>query len=266
MIFIGERINGGFKDIQRAIKEKDKSVLQNWAKVQTEAGADYIDVNMGAASTKLDDFVWMIETVQEAVDTPISIDSNKPAFLETLVKTCKHPPIINSTTADKDKMDQIIPLAVEYNASIIGLCMDKKGAPQDVARRVELGAIIFSEAVEKGLTEDRIFLDPVTLPLRFLQEQVKNQIEAIKQFTILSSPPPHIVVGLSNIASKSKEVHLINRVFLVMCIAAGLDAAICDVTDEELINSAITAEVLLNKQIYSDSYIKAYKDSKKKKK
>jgi len=216
---------------------------------------------MGAASNKLEDFIWMIETVQEVVDTPISVDSNKPAFLEKLVKICKYPPIINSTTADKEKLDQIIPIAVENNTSIIGLCMDKKGSPQDVERRVELGAVIFSEAMDKGLSEDRIFLDPVTMPLRFLQEQVVNQIEAIKQFTILSSPPPHIVVGLSNIASKSKQVHLINRVFLVMCIEAGLDAVICDVTDEELVNSAITAEVLLNIHIYSDSYIKAYKDS-----
>jgi 5-methyltetrahydrofolate corrinoid/iron sulfur protein methyltransferase len=264
MIFIGERINGGFKDIQRAIKEKDKSIIQHWAKVQTEAGADYIDVNMGAASNKVEDFLWMIETVQESIDTPISVDSNKPAFIEKLVKACKRPPIINSTTADKEKLDQIIPIAIEYNASLIGLCMDKKGSPQDVERRVELGAVILSEAMDKGLSEDRIFLDSVTMPLRFLQEQVKNQIDAIKQFTVLSNPPPHILVGLSNIASKSRQVHLINRIFLVMCIEAGLDAAICDVTDEELINSAITAEVLLNKHIYSDSYIKAYKDSRQK--
>ncbi len=264
MLFIGERINGGFKDIQQAIKEKDKSIIQQWAKMQVEAGADYIDVNMGAASNKLDDFIWMLETVQETVNTPLSIDSNKPAFLEKLVKTCKHPPIINSTTADQEKLDQILPLAVEYNTSIIGLCMDKKGAPQDVATRIELGAQIFSAAIESGISEDRIFLDPVTMPLRYLQEQVKNQIEAIKQFTVLSSPPPHIIVGLSNIASKSKQVHLINKVFLVMCIEAGLDAAICDVTDEELVDSAITAEVILNKHIYSDSYLKAYRDSKKK--
>jgi 5-methyltetrahydrofolate corrinoid/iron sulfur protein methyltransferase len=261
MIFIGERINGGFKDIQQAIKEKDTSIIQNWAKIQSEAGANYIDVNMGAASNKLEDFIWMIETVQEVVDTPISVDSNKPAFLEKLVKICKYPPIINSTTADKEKLDQIIPIAVENNTSIIGLCMDKKGSPQDVESRVELGAMIFSEAMDKGLSEERIFLDPITMPLRYLQAQVKNQIEAIKQFTVLSSPPPHIVVGLSNIASQSKQVRLINRVFLVMCIEAGLDAVICDVTDEELVNSAITAEVLLNKHIYSDSYIKAYKDS-----
>ncbi len=265
MIFVGERINGSFKDIQRAIKEKDKSIIQRWAKIQTDAGADYLDVNMGAASNKVEDLIWMIETVQEAVDTPISIDTNKPAFIEKAIKVCKKPPLINSTTADKEKLDQIIPLAVEYNASLIGLCMDKKGSPQDVNRRVELGATIFSEAIEKGLTEDRIFLDPITMPLKFLQKQASNVLETIHQFTLLSSPPPHIIVGLSNISSKAKEARLINRVFLVMCIEAGLDAAICDVTDEELVNSAITAELILNKQIYSDFFIKAYKESKRKK-
>jgi len=262
MIFIGERINGGFKDIQRAVKEKNESIIQRWAKIQSEAGADYLDVNMGAASNKADDFIWMVETVQEAVETPISIDSNKITFIEKALKVCKHPPIINSTTADKEKLDQIIPLVVEYNASLIGLCMDKKGAPQDVNRRVELGATIFSEAVEKGVSEERIFLDPVTMPLKFLQEQAHNLIEAVHQFTLLSSPPPHIISGLSNISSKAKEMKLINRVFLIMCIEAGLDTAICDVTDEELVNSAITAEVILNKHIYSDSFIKAYKESK----
>jgi len=259
MIFIGERINGGFKDIQRAIKERDKSIIQHWAKIQTEAGANYLEVNMGAASNKIEDFIWMIETFQETVETPISIDSNKPVFTEKAIKVCKYSPIINSSTADKEKLDQIIPLAVEYNAGLIGLCMDKKGAPQDVNRRVELGATIFSEAIEKGLSEDKIFLDPVTMPLKFLQEQAGNLIEAIHQFTLLSSPPPHIISGLSNISSKAKEMKLINRIFLVMCIEAGLDAAICDVTDKELINSAITAEVILNKHIYSDLFIKAYR-------
>ncbi|RLE13671.1 methyltetrahydrofolate--corrinoid methyltransferase, partial [Candidatus Aerophobetes bacterium] len=180
------------------------------------------------------------------------------------LKVCKKPALINSTTADKEKLDEIVPLAVEHGASLVGVCMDKKGSPQDVNRRVELGATIFSEAVEKGLPEDRIFLDPVTMPLKFLQEQAGNVIEAIRQLTLLSSPPPHIIVGLSNISSKTKEPSLINRIFLVMCIEAGLDAAICDVTDQELVNSAITAELILNKQIYSDSFIKAYRESRKK--
>ena len=264
MIFVGERINGGFKDIQRAIKEKDKSIIQHWARVQTEAGANYLDVNMGAASNKIDDFLWMIETVQETVETPISIDTNKPAFIEKAIRACKHPPIINSTTADKEKLDQIVPLVVEHNASLIGLCMDKKGSPQDVNRRVELAAAIFSEVIEKGLPPERLFLDPVVMPLKFLQPQASHILEAISQFKLLSDPSPHIVVGLSNISSQSMEMKLINGTFLIMAIKAGLDAAICDVTDTELVNGAITAEVIQNKHIYSDSFLKAYHAARRK--
>ncbi|TES84639.1 methyltetrahydrofolate--corrinoid methyltransferase, partial [Candidatus Aerophobetes bacterium] len=148
MIIIGERINGGFKDIAQAVKEKDKSVIEKWAKRQTEAGADYVDVNIGAVSNKVEDFLWMIETTQNAVDTPISIDSNKLEFVKRALETCIKEPIINSTTAHEEKLEQLVPLAVEHNASLIGVCMDEKGSPQDVNRRVELGAKIFVSATE----------------------------------------------------------------------------------------------------------------------
>ena len=88
MIIIGERINGGFKDIVQAIKEKDKSIIEKWARKQTEIGADYIDVNIGAVSNKVEDFLWMIETVQNTVDTPISIDSNKIEFVKRALEIC----------------------------------------------------------------------------------------------------------------------------------------------------------------------------------
>lgn len=258
MIIIGERINGGFKDIAQAVKEKDKSVIEKWAKRQTEAGADYVDVNIGAVSNKVEDFLWMIETTQNAVDTPISIDSNKLEFVKRALEACIKEPIINSTTAHEEKLEQLVPLAAEHNASLIGVCMDEKGSPQDVNRRVELGAKIFVSATEKGLAPEKIFLDPVTMPLKFLQPQASYVLEALRQFKLLSDPPPHMVIGLSNISSQSKEIRLINRIFLVMAIESGLDAAICDATDEELVNAAITAELVLNKQIYSDSFIKAY--------
>ena len=262
MIIIGERINGGFKDIVQAIKEKDKSIIEKWARKQTEIGADYIDVNIGAVSNKVEDFLWMIETVQNTVDTPISIDSNKVEFVKKALEICVKEPIINSTTAHEEKLEQMVPLAVQHNASLIGVCMDEKGSPKDANQRVELGAKIFLSATEKGLPPEKIFLDPVTMPLKFLQEQASYVIETLRQFKLLSDPPPHMVIGLSNISSQSKETRLINRIFLVMAIEAGLDAAICDATDEELLNATITAELILNKQIYSDSFIKAYHAAK----
>ncbi|MFQ6067838.1 MAG: dihydropteroate synthase [bacterium] len=263
MIFIGERINGGFKDIAKAVKEKDSGIIKQWALRQTQAGADYIDVNIGAVSNKVEDYIWMIRTVQETVPTPISIDTNKLEFVKDALKLCQKKPLINSTTAHDEKLDQLVPLAVEYEASLIGVCMDEKGSPQDVNRRVELAAKIFTYTVEKGLPPERLFLDPVIMPLKFLQPQGAKVLEAVSQFKLLSDPSPHIVVGLSNISSQALESKLINRTFLVMAIEAGLDAAICDVTDTELVNAAITAELIKGKHIYSDSFIKAYQAAKK---
>jgi 5-methyltetrahydrofolate corrinoid/iron sulfur protein methyltransferase len=263
MIFIGERINGGFKDIVKAVKEKNSDIIKKWAIRQTQARANYIDVNIGAVSNKVEDYIWMIETVQETVPTPISIDTNKLEFVKEALKLCQKAPLINSTTAHDEKLDQLVGLAVEHEVSLIGVCMDEKGSPQDVNRRVELGAKIFTYAVERGLPPERLFLDPVIMPLKFLQPQATNVLEAISQFKLLSDPPPHVAVGLSNISSQTMESKLINRTFLVMAIEAGLDAVICDVTDTELVNATITAELIKGKHIYSDSFLKAYQVAKK---
>lgn len=259
MILIGERINGSFKDIARAIQNRDGVTVQKWAQRQAAAGADYLDVNIGA-SKRPEDMAWLVETVQEAVPTPISVDSTNVEVIKAgLAALDGRPVLINSTTADDKKLEQLIPLAVEYNASLIGVAMDERGSPQDVARRVENGAKIFAAAMEAGLTPERIFLDPILMPLRFMQNQAKNVLEAIREYTMLSDPPPHISVGLSNLVSKAKERGLLARTFLVMGMAMGLDAAICNVLDGELLDAVATAELILNREIYSDGYIKAFR-------
>ncbi|NOX45056.1 MAG: dihydropteroate synthase [Caldiserica bacterium] len=259
MILIGERINAGFKDIARAIREKAAGPIQEWARKQAAAGADYIDVNIGAASRDPADMAWLVRVVQEAVPTPISVDSNRPEVLRAGLEVLDgRPALVNSTTADDDKLAEIVPLAVEYGAGLIGVAMDQRGSPQDVERRVENGAKIFIAATEAGLPPDRIFLDPVLMPIRFMQDQAVKVLEAIREYTLLSDPPPHISVGLSNICSKTKERSLITRTFVVMAMAAGLDAAICNVLDGELMAAVATAEVILNKEIYSDDFLKVW--------
>jgi 5-methyltetrahydrofolate corrinoid/iron sulfur protein methyltransferase len=259
VILIGERINAGFKDIAAAIREKDPAAVEKWAKAQTEAGADYLDVNIGAASRDPADMAWLVETVQKAVPTMISVDSTKVEAVEAGLEAIDgRGCLINSTTADPEKLEKLIPLAVKHNASLLGLAMDERGSPQNVERRVENGAMVFMAATEGGLTPDRIILDPILMPIKFMQEQVPNVLEAISQFTCLSDPPPHISVGLSNVASKVTERGRVIRTFLIMAIARGLDAAICDVMDEEMIAAVATAELMLNQEIYSDSYVRAF--------
>jgi 5-methyltetrahydrofolate corrinoid/iron sulfur protein methyltransferase len=255
MIFIGERINTGFKDIKAAVEAKDPKPLQEWAKKQTEAGADYLDVNLGAVSADPADMCWMVETVQGAVETPISIDTNKPAILAEAIKVCNKPPLVNSSTAAPEKMDAFLPIVVEHNASIIGLSMDESGAPKSADARVEKAGMFMATAMEHGITPERIFLDPIAMPMKFMQEQMKEILSAIQQFQLFSDPAPHIVCGLSNVANGTKHKELINRTFLAMCMAQGLDAAICDVMDRDLVAAAKTADLVMNHAIYADSYV-----------
>ncbi len=255
MIFIGERINTGFKDIKAAVEEKNPAAIHDWAKRQTEAGATYLDVNLGAVSADPADMCWMIEQTQSVVDTPISIDTNKPTILAEAIKVCNKPPLINSSTAAVEKMEVFLPIAAEYHASIIGLSMDGSGSPKSADMRVEKAGMFVMTAMEHGLTPDQIFLDPIAMPMKYMQEQQQEILNAVRQYLLFSDPAPHIVCGLSNVANGTTHKNLINRTFLVMAIAAGMDAAICDVMDTELVHAARTAELIMNKEIYADSYI-----------
>ncbi len=260
MILIAERINAGFKDIAEALRERAKGPVQEWARRQTAQGADYLDLNIGAVSKEPSDMRWLVEVVQEAVSTPICVDSTRVPVLEAGLDVGDGRPfLINSTTADPGKLEQVVPLAAEHGAGLIGVAMDQRGSPQDVDRRVENAAQIFAVATDAGLAPEQIFLDPVLMPVRHMQEQGPNVLEAITQYIMLSDPPPHISVGLSNIRSGTSEKKLITSTFVAMAMARGLDAAICDVMDDVLLNVVATAELILNKEIYSDAYLRAFR-------
>jgi 5-methyltetrahydrofolate corrinoid/iron sulfur protein methyltransferase len=259
MIFIGERINTGFKEVKAAVLNKDADVIKQLAIKQTKAGATYLDVNLGAVSNKTEDLLWMIEAVQSASDLPISIDTNKPSMLREAVAICKKPPLINSTTAVEEKMKDMFPIAAEFGASIIGLVMDETGSPKSADKRMENAGKLMEKAMEFGLSAEQLFLDPIVMPLKYMQDQAKEILAAAGQFKLFSDPPPHVVCGLSNISNGTTQKKLINRTFAVMMVGSGMDAVILDVNDEELVNALLTAELVMNKQIYADSYIDAFR-------
>jgi len=144
--------------------------------------------------------------------------------------------------------------------SIIALTMDKNGVPQDTDARVAIAAEIVSKAIEKGFDTQRLFIDPIVLPVKVPNAQVQpgNILSAMDQIKFLSDPAPHITVGLSNISQGATETSMINRVFLAMAMSHGLDSAIADVFDADLMNVVSTSDMLINKQIYSDSFLKIY--------
>jgi 5-methyltetrahydrofolate corrinoid/iron sulfur protein methyltransferase len=257
MYIIGERINGMFKDVARAIKTKDKKIIQDLVLKQIQAGASALDVNVGtAAAEPITAMEWLVDSIQEVTDITLAVDTTKLAVMEAGLKRCKSKPIINSTSADDEKLNNFIPLAKKHNASLIGLTMSKKGIPQDAPSRIELAAKIVSCWQEAGLDTKDLFIDAVILPVNVAQAHCPEVLEAIRQTKMLAGPPPKTILGLSNVSQGAKYRSLINRTYLVMALTSGLDAAILDPLDKELMEAALSAELLLNKTIYCDSYLK----------
>lgn len=260
MLIIGELINGMYKAVGKAIGEKDKKTIQKIAREQVESGANVLDVNVGpVAGDPIAVMQWLTETIQEAVDAPLCFDSTKAAVIEAGLKLAKKKAIINSTNADDAKLGVLLPLAKKYNAQIIGLTTDKSGVPRDRFKRSELALKIISSCMEHEIGLEDVYIDPIVLPVNVAQPQATEVLESIREFKVISDPPPKTVVGLSNVSQGTKNRPLINRTFLVMAIAFGLSAAILDPLDKELMDAAITAELILNKNIYCDSYLDAYK-------
>ena len=260
MFIIGELINGMYPVIAKAIIDKDKAVIQQYALKQVACGAAALDINCGPASRQpLIDMPWLIETVQDVTNLTLCLDSSKISVIEAGLKAAKNKTIINSTTADKDKLNTIIPLALKYNASLIGLAMSAKGIPQNKDQRLELAAEIITACLESGFPVENLYLDPILMPVNVAQAQLKDILESIHEFKFISQPSPKTVVGLSNISQGTNSRNLINRSFLTMAIAYGLDSAILDPLDNQLLDALITAELIMNKNIYCASYLDAYR-------
>ncbi len=260
MIAVAERINGMFKDVRRAIQKRDKAVVADLAQRQTEQGARYLDINVGTAAADQEAAMrWLVETVQEACKTPIALDSQKLPVIKAGLEVCDGRPVmINSVSGDPEKLDVYMPLAVQHNAALVALTMNIEGVPQNVEKRVEIAMTIVAKAMEHGLDPTRVFIDPIILPVTVDQKQPMFICEVIRQIkTVLCDPPPSTIVGLSNISQGTSMRPLINRTCLVMLQAYGLDAAIIDVLDTDIMDAAITADVLMNRIIYSDSYLKS---------
>ena len=260
MIIIGELINGMYKDVARAIANREADIIQHLALEQVKEGASMLDVNTGPYSKDpVGDMKWLVETIQTAVEVPLSLDSTRADVIEEGLKLARKRAVINSTSADAEKMDIIFGLAKRYNAQIIGITMDRSGVPNNKEKRLEIAQAMVAKAIECAINTEDLYLDPVLLPLNVAQAQALEVLESIREFRLLCNPPPQTVFGLSNLSQGIKARSLINRTFLTMAIANGLTSVILDPLDKKLMDALITAELLLNKNIYCESFLDAYR-------
>ena len=239
MYIIGENIHIISDRVKAAIQNRDTKFMQDLAVRQVKAGAQALDLNIGPQKRSgVEVAEWMVDVVQQVVDVPLSFDTTNAAAIEAGLKRAKRQGWINSTSGDPERMEATMPLAVKYNAKIIALAMGKN-LPATAEQRVEIAVgTILPKALELGIPMENLYLDPLVLTVSGCQEHAPHTLEAIRFFKQAADPPPMTVVGLSNISNSVPPQNrgLINRTFLVMLMAAGLDAAIADPLDRIQMN------------------------------
>lgn len=262
MIIIGERINTSRKAIAPAVESKDAGFILQEAQRQIEAGANYIDVNCGTmVDTEPENLEWLVKTVQTIPGVLCSIDSPSAVALERALKIHRGKPVINSITAEKERLQGILPLVRDYKTSIVALAMDDQGMPETADERFSIASFLVGELVKSGVALEDIYLDPMVRPVStggHYGRVVFETIRKIKQ----EFPGIHTVCGLSNISYGLPARKLINHTFLVMAMMAGLDAAILDPLDKRLMSLLYAAEVLLEKDDYALNFITAFREEK----
>ena len=260
MIVIGEKINSTRKSIKEAIAAKDVAALQKMAIDQAQAGADYIDVNTGAfPEQEVELMEWLVKVVQEVVDIPLSLDSPNVEALEMGLKTNqKGTPIINSITAEKAKFDRLVPLLLKYQTPVLALAMDDNGITKNTEDRFAVAEKLIKDLNSVGIEQEKIFLDPLIQPVSVQNDFGRIAIDVIQRIKHHFSQV-NTTCGLSNISFGLPQRTRLNRCFLIMAMTAGLDSAILDPLDEELMDSITTVETLLGKDRFCKTYIKAFR-------
>jgi len=261
MLIIGELINCTRKKVGAAAAARDAAVIREVALRQAAAGAAYLDVNGGLPGQEPEVLRWLVEVVQEVTDLPLCLDSSDPAAFRAALPRCRRTPMISSITAEPERFAHILPLVREYGARVVALAMGSAATPTGVADRVENAARLVDELTAAGVPLADIYVDPCVLPLSVDTTQGAAVAEAIAEVR-LRYPGVHTTVGLSNVSFGLPLRKLLNQSFLALLIARGLDSAIADPCDRQLMAVARAAETLMGRDEYCAAFIGDYRAGK----
>ncbi len=239
MYKIGENIHIISPKVKEALAAREGGFFVDLSRRQREAGADALDLNIGPQKKAGPEVMdWLVDVVQEAVPgMTLSFDTTNLAAIEVGLKKIGANAIINSTSAEEERLANVPPLAAKYGAKLIALCMEKSGIPVSADARIGIAMEkLMPRAQEVGLPMENLLIDPLILTVSGCQEYVPQAIETVRMLKMVADPPPMTVVGLSNVSNQvpAEMRPLLNRVYMVMLMAVGLDAAIVDPLDKKL--------------------------------
>ncbi len=264
MLIIGERLNTSRKQFRELFENREQNLdeIKGLITSQIDNGAHYLDVNVGTrVSTEAEDLVWLAKFVQETVDVPLSIDTPNPKAAAEVLKIHKGRPIINSISLEEKRYNGMISLVKEHKAGIIALCLDDVGLPETAEDKFKNAQKLLEKLNKDGVKNDDIYLDPLVQPISTDTKFGLQTVEAIRKIRD-AFPDVHISCGVSNVSYGLPKRKFLNQVFIVMCIAAGMDTGIIDPNDEVTMRNIAAAEALSDKDEYCANWLELFREGK----
>lgn len=260
MIIIGEKINGSIPSVAEAIATRNADFIRNRAIAQAKAGATFIDCCASVPEAEEPDTLkWMIGCIQEATKLPISLDSPSADVLLQTFSCCRRPGLINSVSGEGDKIDKIFPAVADTGWEVICLLSDDSGIPRTAADRLKVFDHILKKAGEYRIDVRRLHIDPLVEMLCTSEDGIAMNTEVIRTIR-KRCPDIHITAAVSNISFNLPVRKMINLGFTVLAMNAGLDSAILDPTNRDMMGVIYATEALLGQDDYCMEYIAAYRD------
>jgi 5-methyltetrahydrofolate--homocysteine methyltransferase len=262
-VLIGERINpSGREKLTNELKAGNMEIVTKEAQSQVEAGADVLDVSVGGAFG-LDEVVLLprvVQIVMKAVDVPLCIDSSSPDALSAALKVYKGKPLVNSVTGEEKSLTKVLPLVKEYGAAVVGLTQDDEGIPADADRRVAIAHKIVERAGKAGIPTEDVVIDPLASAVGADANSGLVTLEAVRR--IKEELGVNMTLGGSNISFGLPDRGLVNRAFICVVIAAGVNCPIVDVA--QVRPTVLAADLVLANDKRARRYIEAYRRRKSK--
>jgi len=259
MIIIGEKINGSIPSMGKAIREKDEALIRDIAIKQAQAGATYLDVCASVPEeVEVETLKWLIDLIQEATDIPLCVDSPSPKSIVAALPFCKKTGLVNSVSMEGNKIDVIFPVIADTKWECIALLCDDKGIPRTVERRLEVFENIMKKAQEFKIDPARLYIDPLVETLSSNESTLTMFAECTREIK-KQYPTIHVTSGLSNISFGLPARKLINQAFMVLAMNAGMDSAIVDPTNRDILGLIYATKALLEQDEYCLEYISAFR-------
>ncbi len=262
MIIIGEKINGSIPSTGKAIEAKDAAFIRDLAIKQSEAGANYIDVCASVSDDReMEVMKWLIDIVQDAVDTPIAVDSPNAETCVACIPFCKKPGIINSVSGEGNKIEVVFPVIADTKWDVIALLSDDTGIPKCAADRLRVFDKIMAKAKEYGIAPNRIHIDPLVEMLCTSEDGIAMVVEVMTEIK-KQYPTIHITGAASNISFNLPARKLLNQVFISLSMNAGMDSAILDPLDRGMLGTIYATEAMLGLDEFCIEYITAFREGR----